>query len=96
MTDQKHTKPQTYEDWKAYWDLIREEDRLEALRQYSERSQACVNALAGIADPEAFMRDVRSWKETRSAACDDVSQTTFADLANAESALVGHLKGTDQ
>ena len=29
------------------------------------RIDACVNALAGIADPEAFMRDVREYFRTK-------------------------------
>ena len=34
------------------------EERITALREYEKRASICVNALAGIADPEAFMRDV--------------------------------------
>jgi len=35
------------------------EERLQALRQYNERREVCVNALAGVNDPEAFMAVVR-------------------------------------
>ena len=34
------------------------EERITALREYEKRASICVNALAGIDDPEAFMRDV--------------------------------------
>ena len=35
------------------------EERLEAVRQWSERNRVCTQAMHGVEDPEAFMRDVK-------------------------------------
>lgn len=51
MTDQKHTKEQL------------EADALVLARNVPLRVVACVNALAGIDDPEAFMRDFKDLVE---------------------------------
>ena len=44
------------------------------------RAYACVNALAGIDDPEAFMRDVRAF-------------ATKAHIAGNQIRVIEHLKG---
>ena len=55
MTDQKHTKePATGKDLMR----IMDDERTKGL---AARAKLCLDALAGIADPEAFMRDVRAF-----------------------------------
>ena len=55
----KHTKePSWTEDhFRKLFDMGKDgEERLEAVRQWSERNRVCTQALHGIDDPEAFMR----------------------------------------
>ena len=60
----------------------------DAVAELKDRAYACVNALAGIDDPEAFMRDVRMMIE----AIDEGHINTGIMFA---AAIDKHLKGGD-
>ena len=82
MADQKHTKePWThkYGPWLVY--------------PKANRIVACVNALAGVDDPVAFMRDVREWREALSAYQEDESHHHLPNLAKYDVIVSEHLKG---
>ena len=59
----------------------------------TSRIVACVNALAGVDDPEAFMRDMREWREALSAYQEDESGDNLNNLARLDVVMSKHLKG---
>lgn len=51
----------TKEPWPDWWpNMVIGEDKAALSHAEYQRARACVNALAGIDDPEGFMRDVRT------------------------------------
>jgi len=53
----------------------------------AHRAYACVNALEGIDDPAAFMREIRMWRELKRG---DHQHTA---IHNTERVIFDHLKG---
>ena len=57
------------------------------------RIVACVNALAGVEDPDGLMWDVRALTDLFAAYCGDDTADNFARLCDMFSEVVEHLKG---
>ena len=104
MTDQKHTK----EPWVHHAGFVKRKkhsiDHLFGVvgsvttlaedHANSKRIVACVNALAGIDDPEAFMRDMKLWRKLQEHFKEgDPSFSSVAASLELDEAILEHLKG---